>query len=280
MIVYGSSLLSAARLTITLHIALQRKEKTLVTKKERITTDGLVVREMNVGENDKLLTLLTRDFGVIKAFSSGSKKISSKKFSASSLLSYANYSFVKVGDTYKIFEAQPIKSFFDVGSDIYLLSIAQFFCELAYVVSPIEAPADEYLRLFLNSLHYLVKEMKNPELIKAITELRVAAISGYMPALVACDGCAVYEEDIMYFNLNNGKLFCENCKDGSPDLVPIDRTVLSAMRHIVFSEFNNIYRFEIPDDKALYLSTLTGKYISAQTEHRFKTLEFLEQIRM
>ena len=252
----------------------------MVTKKERMTTDALVVREMNVGENDKLLTLLTRNFGIIKAFSSGAKKISNKKFSASSLLSYASFTFVKVGDTYKIYEAQPIKSFFDVGSDIYLLSIAQYFCELAQVVSPVEAPAHDYLRLFLNSLHYLVNVKKNPALVKAITELRAAAVSGYMPVLVACDGCAVFEEDVMYFNLNNGKLFCEKCKGDAPNLIPINRTVLSAMRHIVYSEFNNIYRFEIPDESARYLSELTGKYISFQTEHRFKTLEFLEQIRM
>lgn len=252
----------------------------MITKKERITSDALVVREMNVGENDKLLTLLSRDFGIIKAFSSGSKKISSKKFSASSLLSYANYSFIKSGDTYKIYEAQPIKSFFDVGSDIFTLSIAQYFCELAQVVSPVEAPAQDYLRLFLNSLHFLVNDNKNHELIKAVTELRAAVISGYMPALVACDGCAVYEENIMYFNLINGKLFCERCKGNNSDLIQIDRTVLSAMRHIVYSEFKNIYRFEIPQESALMLSSLTGKYISAQTEHRFKTLEFLEQIRM
>lgn len=235
---------------------------------------------MNVGENDKLLTLLSRDFGIIKAFSSGSKKISNKKFSASSLLSYANYSLVKVGDTYKIYEAQPIKSFFDVGSDIYILSLAQYFCELAQVVSPIESPANDYLRLFLNSLNYLVNGKINPELIKAITELRVACICGYMPAVVACNNCAVYEDDIMYFNVRNGKLFCNKCKNSDMDLLVIDRTVLSAMRHIVFSEFNNVYRFEIPDKSAQYLSELTGKYISIQTEHHYKTLEFLKQIRM
>ena len=78
---------------------------------------------MSVGENDKLLTILTRDFGIIKAFSSGSKKITNKKFSASSLLCYANYCFVKVGDTYKIYEAQPIKSFFDFGSDVFIIHI-------------------------------------------------------------------------------------------------------------------------------------------------------------
>ena len=235
---------------------------------------------MNVGDNDKLLTILTRDFGVIKAFSSGSKKITNKKFSASSLLCYANYSFVRVGDTYKIYEAQPIKSFFDVGSDVYLLGIAQYFCELACFAEPDGTDADEYLRLFLNSLHFLINEKRDAELIKAITELRLAVISGYMPDLVACVGCSEYDADIMYFNIFDGKLYCNKCKESSVSFSPIDRTILSAMRHIVFSEFKNIYNFEIPKDKSIYLSKITEKYICAQTEHNYKTLDFLSQIRM
>lgn len=246
--------------------------------KEKLSSDGLVVKEMSVGENDKLLTLLTRDFGVIRAFSSGSKKIGNKKFSASSLLSYANFSFVKVGDTYKIFEASPIDSFFDVGSDIVLLSIAQYFCELAFIVSPIESYAEDYLRLFLNSLHYLTRTDKNPMLIKAVTELRVAVLSGYMPSLVACDNCAVYEEDIIYFDIQSGKLYCCECKPSGVNCIPIDRTVLSAMRHIVFSKFEKIYSFDMPTDKIDYLTKLTENYITVQTEHTFKTLNFLKQI--
>ncbi|MEE0945465.1 MAG: DNA repair protein RecO [Acutalibacteraceae bacterium] len=232
---------------------------------------------MNVGENDKLLTLLTRDYGIIRAFSSGSKKIGNKKLSSSTLLSYANFSFVKVGDTYKIFEAVPIDSFFEVGADIVYLSVAQYFCELASVVSPIENEANDFLRLFLNSLHYLTRTSKNPFMVKAVTELRVAVMSGYMPSLIACEECALYEDDIMYFSIGSGKLFCKKCINDK-NSVPIDRTVLSAMRHIVFSEFEKIYSFEIPDDKSKYLSDVTERYIAFQTEHNFKTLDFLKQI--
>lgn len=249
------------------------------TKKERLVSDALVVREMNVGENDKLLTLLTRDYGIIKAFSSGSKNISNKKFSASSLLSYSNFSFVKSADTYKIYEAQPLKSFFDIGNDIYLLCVAQYFCELVQIVCPVGINTEEYLRLILNSLHYLMNEKRNPEIIKAITEFRISVMAGYMPDLIACTECAVYEEDFMFFDYTSGKIYCEKCKNDSPTLIQIDKTILTAMRHIVFSQFNDIYKFSIPDDSAVYLSKIGSQYISAQTDHRFKTLEFLEQIR-
>ncbi len=253
--------------------------KILVVNKERLESDALVIKEMSVGENDKVLTLLTRKYGVIRAFSSGSKKITSKKFSASSLLSYADFSLIKTGDTYKIYDTQIINSFFDVGSDITLLSIAQYFCELAAETVPVETSAEDYLRLFLNSLHFLVKEKQNPELIKAITELRLAVISGYMPILLTCDNCAVFEDDIMYFNYHSGKLYCKNCVDSEVNCVRIDRTLLSAMRHIVFSKFENIYKFTLPDNKIRELSYITEKFIETQTEHTYKTLAFYNQIK-
>ena len=84
----------------------------------------------------------------------------------------------------------------------------------------------------------------------------------------------------MYFNTLNGKLFCKECFDGSVHSLPIDRTMLSAMRHIVFSKFENIYKFSIPDEKAEQLSTVTEKFISAQTEYSFRTLEFYKQIKL
>ena len=46
----------------------------------QITTDALVLKVMDVGENDRLLTLLSKDYGIIRAFASGAKKIQNKYF--------------------------------------------------------------------------------------------------------------------------------------------------------------------------------------------------------
>ena len=244
----------------------------------RFTTEALVIKETNVGESDRLVTLFTRDYGVIKAFASGAKSLKSKKASATSLLTYSSFTILKKKDTYKIYEAVPIALFFGAGSDITVLSLSQYFCELCAEFAPTGVTNEEFLRLILNSLHYLTKERRNPELIKAITELRIASISGYMPDLVACVGCGKFADDIMYFNLNNGHLFCSKCK---PEItsVKIDKTLLNAMRHIVYSKFQNIYSFNIPSDSAKYLSDLTGRYICIQTDHRFTTLDFYNSIK-
>lgn len=244
----------------------------------RFTTEALVIKEMNMGESDRLVTLFTRDYGIIRAFAAGAKSIKSKKGAATSLLTYSSFTILKKKDTYKIYEASPIRLFFGAGSEIEVLSLAQYFCELCYVLVASGVPDGEFLRLILNSLHFLTKEKRFPPLIKAITELRAAALSGFMPDLIACSGCGKFEDDIMYFDISGGRLLCRGCKRETSDLATLDRTMLSAMRHIVYSEFGRLYSFTVPENCAKRLSEITGKYITVQTDHRFTALDFYNSV--
>ena len=238
-----------------------------------------MIKEMSVGENDRLVTLFTRDYGIIRAFAAGAKSIKSKKGAATSLLTYGSFTILKKKETYKIYEATPVRLFFGVGSEIDVLSLAQYFCELCGVLVASGIPDGEFLRLILNSLHFLTKEKRYPPLIKAITELRAAALAGYMPNLVACGGCGKFEDDIMYFDVRDGKLLCAECKSQTGGLIPLDRTILSAMRHIVYAEFSRVYSFTVPEESANRLSEITGKYITMQTDHRFAALDFYNTVK-
>ena len=234
----------------------------------RFSTEALVIREMKIGDNDRLVTLFSREHGIIKAFASGAQNVKSKKASATSLLTYGSFTIKRKANSLRIYEATPITVFFGAGSDITVLSLSQYFCELAFVFGAEGEPNVELLRIILNSLHFLTKEKRYPPLIKAITELRVATISGYAPDLVACENCGKFEDAVMFFDLYNGLLNCKNCITNK-NLRPIDRTLLSALRHIVYSELKNLYSFEIPEDKAKELSEITGEYITIQTDHKF-----------
>lgn len=239
----------------------------------RISTDGLVIKETSYGESDRLITVITRDLGVISAYVKGVKSFKSKRSPATSLLSYSDFIIEKKGDTYRITEASANKVFFGAGSDIVTLSIAQYFCELCNIFKPVEQESEEFLRLILNSLHFLTEKKRSPELIKAITELRISVISGYAPNIIACNGCGKFEDVVMYFKLDDGTLYCDNCR--KENCVSITLTVLKAMRHIVYSKFESLYSFDIPEQSAKELSMLCENYITYQTEHKFLTLEFL-----
>ncbi len=192
------------------------------------------------------------------------------------MLSYSNFILEKSGDNYRVNEASVNKIFFNAGNNIVTLSVAQYFCELCNIFKPLENESEEFLRLILNSLHFLTQNKISPELIKAITELRIAVISGYAPNVIACNGCGKFEDSVMYFKFDNGTLYCGNCR--KENCISISLTVLQAMRHIVYAKFDSLYSFQIPEESAKQLSLVCEKYITYQTEHKFTTLEFLRGI--
>ena len=82
----------------------------------------------------------------------------------------------------------------------------------------------------------------------------------------------------MYFNIESGSLCCKDCNPDSR-FTAIDRSMLSALRHIVYSDFSKLYSFEVSEKTADRLSDLTERYILTQSEQRFSALDFYRSIK-
>ncbi len=229
---------------------------------------------MDIGESDRLLTLLTKDFGIVKAFASGAKKLKSKYYAGTTALSYSDFTLREVKDSYRVSDAFLKHNFFKISSDIKLLTLAQYFCETAEVLSPPEQDSHEMLRLLLNSFYFIGSDKIPHYQLKAIFELRALVISGYMPNLLLCDDCGDYDETEMYFFVDAGILKCKNCNENNYGGILLDATLISAMRHIVYGDFEKIFSFTIPVEKAKRLTKITEKFLITQTERKFKTLDF------
>lgn len=247
----------------------------------KFTTDGLVIKENNVGESDRVVQVLTRDKGLLSAFVSGARKPKSKNAAATALLCYSHLTFTQTKDTYRITESEAINVFFDLRADIERLSLAQYICELCQVLVPYGVEGEEYLRLALNSLHFISKGKLDIYSLKALTELRMMAISGFMPDLVGCRECGTDRSFPMWLDLSGGDMVCNGCKSAEPingQFAELDKTTFAAMRHIVYSDMERLYSFSLPPQNARYLSFVTERYLMAQTDRKFKTLEFFHSL--
>lgn len=247
----------------------------------KFTTDGLVIKENNVGESDRVVQVLTRDKGLLSAFVSGARKPKSKNAAATALLCYSHLTFTQTKDTYRITESEAINVFFDLRADIERLSPAQYICELCQVLVPYGVEGEEYLRLALNSLHFISKGKLDIYSLKALTELRMMAISGFMPDLVGCRECGTDRSFPMWLDLSGGDMVCNGCKSAEPingQFAELDKTTFAAMRHIVYSDMERLYSFSLPLQNARYLSFVTERYLMAQTDRKFKTLEFFHSL--
>ena len=245
----------------------------------RTNTDGLILKEQNIGEKDKLVTVLTRHNGLVRAFVRGAKSVKNRKNSSTGMFCFSKLSLYKTKESYIIDEAEPIELFFELRNDLDKLALAQYFSEIIISLVQEDEPAEKYLRLILNSLHFLAKNKMPIEQVKAITELRLMCIAGFMPNLVACERCGEYETDTMYFDVEDGLLYCENC--GANNLLfPLDIGLVKALRHIAFSDFEKIYSFKMDEYALPDLSYITEKYLLSKLQRNFKTLEFYNSIKV
>ena len=239
-------------------------------------TQGLVIREQTVGESDRLVTLLTADYGLVKAFVRRAKNIKSNNVSATSLFAYSEFTLYRSREAYVVDNAVVNEVFFDLRKDINALSLAQYFVQLAYFLCAEEQPAPDTLRLLLNALHLLCKGKKSHKLIKSVVELRMLALGGYMPNLLACYRCGTYESEVMYFDVQEGCIYCKDCFRNNALTAPLG--VITAMRYICLSDLGKVFSFNIGEENMNILSDITEKYTLSRIDGRLTTLDFYKAI--
>jgi DNA repair protein RecO (recombination protein O) len=239
----------------------------------KLKTDAIVLRDYKI-EDDRILTLLSREYGVLTAYAGGANRMRSALSSSTELLCYADFVLFKNRERHSVDHADAIRTFFGLRGEIERLSLASYFAELTAELAGKDG-AEAYLKLLLNTLHYLEKGLRSLAQLKALFELRILTLSGYMPNLVACRKCARYEAEVMIFRPQDGDLLCPDCAPGhETEGVPLPPGVLAAMRHIIYCEPEKLFRFTLSDDGMKLLGMVAEQYLQTQLEKTFPTLEF------
>ncbi len=242
-------------------------------ERQHLMTDGLVLREYpTVADNDRFVAILTRSKGIIRASAKGARQVKSRLGAATRLLCYGDFSLIPAKDKYIVEDAKPKEVFFSLRDDVEKLALAQYFCELGLRFSPSDAPAVLPLRLLLNALFYLGKGEKDPRLIKAVVEGRLMSMEGYMPDLTGCCHCGG-ETQPMRFSPSQGSLYCAVCTPPT-DAIPLSEQTLAAFRYILDGDFEHCFAFTLPPDDIRQLSLLTERFLLAQGQRTFRTLDF------
>lgn len=244
----------------------------------QIVTPGLVLREVKVGESDRIITLLTPQLGVITASAKASLRLKSKLFSACGLFCYSEFTLFQDKNMYIVDDAQVKQVFFGLRESIEGMAMAMYLAEFAQTLSPTEGEASAELRLLLNSL-YLISEHKKPlEQIKAVYELRATCEAGYLPDLLCCKGCGKYEASRFYFDEYAGSLLCGDCAARQGKTPNLDGAALTALRHAALVEDKKIFSFSISPESLNLLCKVAERYAGRHLDKPLKTLDFLKTV--
>ncbi len=246
-----------------------------------VKTHGIVLAQTPLSSQDKRLTLLTSDLGLVDAIARNVSGARSKLSAAAEVLAYNDFCLFKGKSGYIVNSADLENNFYGLREDLVNLSLAGYFCELTRFVLPSEDNGGEILRLLLNTLYLLEKKKRTPTFLKPIYELRLLSLSGFAPNLQDCCICGEVGQKEVYFLPVEGRLICGDCLLKHPyDQLKIilPDAVRKAMEYILNADIRQLFAFQLTSDSEKLLEAVSEAFTLCHAGSKFKSLEFYKSI--
>ena len=238
---------------------------------------GVVLRQTETKEADKILTVLTAEKGKISVIARGARRKGSRLAAVSQLLTYSELTAYESRGWYMLIEGTTLQLFAGLRTDMERLALASYFAELTEAVTQEGESAEEILPLLLNALYALGELRKEPLLVKVAFELRLLSVAGFTPMLDGCCRCGCDCGD-GWLDAGEGGLVCGNCASAGFGLLPLGAGALAAARHIVSADPKRLYAFSVGEEELRQLAKVTEGYALTQLERGFRTLDFYKSL--
>lgn len=244
-----------------------------------IVTRGIVLRETETKEADKILTLLTEDRGRLSVIARGVRRKGCKYAACAQPLVYSEWTLYQKGDWYYANEGATLELFNGLRQDLDAMALGFYFAELTEAVATEEAPARELLRHLLNGLYALSTLHKPPRLVKPAFEVKLLCLAGYEPLADSCAYCGAAEPERPMLDVVQGVLRCGRCGGGENALsLPLCESSLAALRHVVYGDPKRLYSFQLGEEALRRFHGAAEAFAAAQLERGFRTLDFYKSL--
>ena len=124
-----------------------------------ITTVGAVISVRDVGDNDRFITVLSPDMGLVEISVKGAKKLGSGNNASTQLFACSKFCFRERSGRYYLNSSEPVKIFYGLRLDMQKLALASYFSEIITCAVTAGQTANDIYRLFLNSLCIVGEEL-------------------------------------------------------------------------------------------------------------------------
>ena len=251
---------------------------------------GLVLRCVNLGESDRLITVFTAEMGTVSAMVKGARSLKNKNMAATQQFCYSSMILYKKGDKLWVKEASIIESFFGIRKTLVGLSLAAYIVEVLSEVTTAEGEGD-LLRLALNCLYAIAEGKYSAEKIKSAFEIRALSIIGFMPEVLACRECGEKSGEF-FFDIMGGSIQCAGCHEeevmsgiDTPDdgvrriIAILPEGAKVALGFLIHCPIERIFAFNISDEDMKLIGRATEEYLVNQLEKMFKSLEFYKEVK-
>lgn len=211
------------------------------------TVTGMVLSAAPVGDYDKLVVLLTRERGKIRAFARGARRSGSALMAAANAFAFGEFQIYEGRTSYTMSQASIQNYFGELMTDFEGACYGQYFLEFADYYTRENADGSDFLKLAYQSLRALLVPSLPRKLVRYIYELKAMTYSGECPQTF---------EQFSDWNLNPSTEY--------------------ALQYVVAASVEKLYTFLLTEEVFAEFARVVTWLRKHYVEHRFKSLEILE----
>jgi DNA repair protein RecO len=152
------------------------------------TANAIVLRRLNFGETDRIVTLYTRERGKLSGIAKGARKAISRLSGSTETFVYGRFQLASGKNLEVITQVEVKASFPRIRADLHRSANASYIMEMVEKMVEEHDTNPEMFDLMLSTL-YLMERPNHPEKITHMFELQFMKMLGYQPILDGCVRC-------------------------------------------------------------------------------------------
>ena len=241
---------------------------------------AVVLRHADWGEADRLLTLYTRDQGMVRALAKGARKVTSRKAGHLQPFTHITVQLAKGRDLLIVTQVETVNAFLPLHDDLVKTGYAAYVVELLLRFSYEEEGANPSMyRLLVETLDRIEKE-EDAWMAVRYYEMRFLDAVGFRPQLFECVNCGreILAED-QFFSFASGGAICPRCGGGVPNLTKISLEALKYLRHFQRSSYRDASRARPSPEVQKEAEMLMQGYFTHLLERALNTPDFIKKIK-
>ena len=232
---------------------------------KQIKVNGIVIAENNMGDFDKMLTILTPNLGKIGCSAKGARRPKSLLLSGTQFLCFGEYMLFKGSDTYRINSCETIELFYNIRTDLDKLTYATYITKIVSDVTTENQNSFNTLKLFLNTLYMISETDKDLDFITSIFKIRMLKILGFTPNVNQCV-CCKEKTNLTHFSIIDNGLKCSSCSRQDTGAIEISDATRNAIIYILKADPKKIFSFELSEKCRRELEIISSIYLNEKLE--------------
>lgn len=189
-----------------------------------LETNGIVVGYTDYRESDRIVRLITSEFGLLSVLARSARSSKNKMVGTIDLGNHLNVAIRSSNnDIWYLNSATLIDGHLNIRDDLYKLALMTYCCEITSKFSTAEAEAEKLFGLLKNTLGLL--NQKKPIFGRQFRigfEMKSLAFSGFLPTLSYCVNCGLASDSSMVYSLSEGGAAHVDCSQEAEIIAPLE----------------------------------------------------------